>query len=323
MRFALSRVLIAGALALSGCALPDAAGDCPPMPVLEYALEHTRVTLQPNIDSEGLPRLHRSASCLPPENTVTWLGHASFIVRLSGKVLLLDPLLVKQLYGDLPSGQRRVPFPAFLDHLDRLDAILISHGHSDHVNGRTLRSLNTRFPDTPVLVPSALMPLMADLGVSAVVPVEQYAPFELDGLRLTAVPVRHETKPLGLDLRREKMPSGWVIEAGSRQVYFAGDTAYGDHGRETRERLGASSIALVPIGNYEPECVACGAHGSPEDAAHLVRDLGATVAIGHHWGTYTWGIEVPSEVRRRFLATARPGFRPLIVDLGEPIAIPN
>jgi len=323
MHLAVSRVLFVCVFAVSGCAVPAPIDECEPIPVLEYAVEHVGVTLNPNTDKAGLPRLHATPEQLPPDNTATWLGHASFLVRISGRVLLLDPLFVKDLYVGLPSGRRRVPFPPVIDHLDRVDAILISHGHSDHADGRTLRALNAQYPDTPILVPSELMPLMADLGVSAVVPLQHFAPLELNGVRLTAVPVRHETKPLGLDFRREKMPSAWVIEAGARQVYFAGDTAYGDHARDTRARLGPTSLALLPIGNYEPECVACGAHETPEDAARLARDLGARVAIGHHWGTYTWGIEAPAEVRRRFEATAQAGFRPLIVDIGEPVAIPR
>jgi L-ascorbate metabolism protein UlaG (beta-lactamase superfamily) len=251
---------------------------------------------------------------------VTWVGHSTALVRMGGKWIMTDPVLMPSIgVGPLSIARLSPPRPVLAD-LPRIDVILISHGDYDHLDLRTLRRLVVRNPDVLILVPEGNARLLAPLHARNVIEMGWYESRTWQGLGFEAVPAIH-------GLRRPPEPrdsahwAGWIIRAGSRSVYFAGDTGFGPVFSDTRRRSGPVDFALVPIGAYEPRRLEAPFHVSPEEAAEIGRILGARVAIGIHWGTFPLGEEAPTEQRRRFLAASGRGMETLAPRVGETIVL--
>ncbi len=103
--------------------------------------------------------------------------------------------------------------------------------------------------------------------------------------------------------------AGWILEAGSTRVYFAGDTGFGSVFADIRRRSGPVDVALVPIGAWSPRRFEEPFHVSPAQALEIAGILGAHAAVGIHWGTFPLSEEAPVEQRRRFLTAATMTFR--------------
>jgi L-ascorbate metabolism protein UlaG (beta-lactamase superfamily) len=238
-------------------------------------------------------------------DSLTWLGHAAFLIRLDGKNILIDPYL-----GDYASpinglGPRRYAGPALtVDQLPPIDTLLISHNHYDHLDLRTLSRLPGK--DTmQVIAPRRLGTLLRETGFSRVTEVSWGDSLASAGVRITSVPAIHFSSR-GLFDRDETLWSGYVIESLHQRVYFAGDTAYHPTVfKRLRESFGPIDLALVPIGAYAPRALMAAVHVDPEEAAALARDMGARTAVAMHWGTVVLSQEPPFEPPRRFRAAGR------------------
>jgi L-ascorbate metabolism protein UlaG (beta-lactamase superfamily) len=98
-------------------------------------------------------------------------------------------------------------------------------------------------------------------------------------------PAQHFSRR-GVFDRLRTLWGGFVLTAGARQVFFAGDSAYGDHFQEIRRRRGPIDLALLPIGAYEPRWLMQAAHMNPEEAVRAHLDLAPRRSIGMHFGTF-------------------------------------
>ena len=120
-------------------------------------------------------------------------------------------------------------------------------------------------------------------------------------LEITALPAYHETSRMGFDAH-QTLALGWSIRrlGGGPSIYFAGDTAYGPVFKQIRQNFGAHEFVFVPIGAYEPREEVRHVHASPEEAAKIAAELGASTAIGMHWGTFPLSDEPVMEPAERF-----------------------
>ena len=237
------------------------------------------------------------------QDSVTWLGHASFLIRIGGRTLLTDPYLTERA-SPLPwFGPRRLAGPSLAaGQLPPIDVLLLSHNHYDHLDLRALAQLG----DTSAV--RAVMPLR----VSRYVERHRYAEtIELDwlqtaqvaGVAITALPAIHFSKR-GLFDRNASLWCGFMLEAGGRRILFTGDTAYGPVFAETAAKLAPPHLALVPIGAYEPRNLMRGSHCTPEEGVSIGREFGARRLCGMHWGTIQLTDEDPFEPPGRFRAAA-------------------
>jgi L-ascorbate metabolism protein UlaG (beta-lactamase superfamily) len=215
---------------------------------------------------------------------ITYVGHATTLIELDGAVMLTDPLL-----RDRIGHVRRIVPPAAA--LPRLDAILISHAHRDHLDLPSLRRLPEQ---VRVYAPPAAAAVVRRAGrpVQALLPGDRVRIGEVEVL---AVPARHDGRrvPVGSDRRA----IGFVI-SGSASVYFAGDTDLFAGMRE----LAGMDTALLPVWGWGPK-VGPG-HMDPERAARAAALLAPRTAIPIHWGTYAspgaWWREDPELPARDF-----------------------
>ncbi len=201
---------------------------------------------------------------------VTWGGHSTVLVELAGARLLTDPVLRSRVahlrrHGEQPS----------LDLAERLDAVLVSHMHYDHLDLPSLRGIPG---EVAAFAPQGAGALLRRAGFAAVSELRPGESAEVAGVTVTAVPAAHDPRRRPLGPRAE--PVGFVMEAGAR-VYFAGDTDL----FEGMSEIGPVDLALLPVAGWGPE-LGSGGHLDPESAARAAALIRPRVAVPIHWGTF-------------------------------------
>ncbi len=233
--------------------------------------------------------------------SVTWIGHATTLIRIGGQWVLTDPVLGDTIGAGPVRLARLAPPRPMPSGLPPIDVIVISHADHDHLDLGSLRRLARRNPGTTVYVPRATADLVRRAGFSDVRELDWFATDRHGDLTVQAVPAIHGVRRPPYRLNAMSW-SGWILESGEDRLYFSGDTGYGSIFEEIRRRSGPVDVALVPIGAWSPRWFQEPFHVSPDQAAEIAATMGATTAIGIHWGTFPLSEEAPMEQRRRFLA---------------------
>lgn len=251
-----------------------------------------------------------------------WLGHASFLIDFNGVTVLTDPYLTDYA-SPVPSRstKRLVQSAIAIERLPKVDVILISHNHYDHLDTKALKALADRFPQAEVVVPLGLQPLCAKQGFSKITELDWYDETVVSELNITAVPAIHMSRR-GLTDMNKTLWCGFAIGHGSYNLYFAGDTAYGPIFKEVGHKLGPFDMGLVPIGAYQPRSLMRVVHTTPEEAIQIGEDIGARQLVGMHWGTIRLTTEPMMEPKTRFLQAESPLPR-CTLKIGETLALVN
>jgi N-acyl-phosphatidylethanolamine-hydrolysing phospholipase D len=236
-------------------------------------------------------------------DAVTWLGHASFLIRLGGRTILTDPFLTERASPFPWAGPRRIAGPGVMpSQLPPIDLLLLSHNHYDHLDLRALAQL--RDPGRiAVAMPLRMSRYLDTARYARAVELDWRQEAELAGIRVTALPAIHFSKR-GLFDRNASLWCGFMLEAGGRRILFTGDTAYGPVFKETAAQVALPDLALVPIGAYEPRPLMAGSHCTPEEGVAIGHEFGAKRLCGMHWGTILLTDEPAFEPPARFTAAA-------------------
>lgn len=227
----------------------------------------------------GLPQITAG------QTSVTWVGHASFVVRIGGLTVLTDPVWSRRIPGVAP---RLTPVGVEWDELPKIDAVVISHNHYDHLDAPTIARLPR---ETPILVPAKLARWFTRKGFSDVTELDWWEGHSIGPVRFDFVPAHHWSRRTFFDFCRT-LWGGWVLTAQSgARVYFAGDTAYGQWFTEIGSRFPGVDIALMPVGAYEPRWFMRPSHVDPTEAVRACLEVGARHMVPMHWGTFTLSAE--------------------------------
>ena len=254
-----------------------------------------------------------------PSPSLTWVGHATFVLRLGGKLIATDPIWSERLAGDQAA---RPPGVALAD-LPPLDVVTVSHNHYDHLDAPTIARIGA--------APLYVTPLGNGRWL------QQGRRRQHRRARLVAVAHRRrrrdhararaplvDARPVEPQRRlvgRLRLPQ----RRGSGVAYHSGDTALFDGFTEIGQRFGPIDWAMLPIGAYEPRWFMEPQHMNPEDAGEAFVRLGARRLCAMHWGTFKLTDEPLGEPPRRirkFFADRDLGDERLwIFDVGETRAL--
>jgi L-ascorbate metabolism protein UlaG (beta-lactamase superfamily) len=217
---------------------------------------------------------------------VTFVNHASSLIQTGKLNIITDPH-----YGDRSSplswaGPRRVHEPGIpYENLPKIDVVIISHDHYDHMNKETLVRLYNDFKPL-FLVGLGNDVHMKSFGITEkVTTVDWWDPIDLDGAKLTFVPVQHFSGR-GVFDHNTTLWGGFVMEIDDAKLFFAGDTGYGLHFKEIQERFGPMDLCMLPIGGYCPRSMMQTVHTDPEEAVLAHLDLKSKKSYGIHYKTF-------------------------------------
>ncbi len=259
------------------------------VPTLAEGLMETRSAAGAALAAAGNPSL-------------TWLGHASFLIRMDGRTILTDPYLARRAGPWVFGPPRFAPPPIPVEALPPIDLLVVSHNHYDHLDMETIRRLPDR-ARTTVVVPLGLTRYFARLGFARIVELDWWEAAALGPLTVTALPAVHFSRRGLFDLNRTLWAS-FAIEGRDAKLWFGGDSAHGPVFEEIGARAGPFDLALVGIGAYEPREIMKTAHATPEEGVAMARALRAVRAVGMHWGTVKLTPEDPFEAAPRFRQAA-------------------
>lgn len=233
-----------------------------------------------------------TAPALPDEFSVTWLGHASVLLRMDGQVILTDPHFSERASPVSWAGpRRRVPPPYQLENLPHVDVVVLSHNHYDHLDLPSLKALYAQAGGPPqLLAPAGLAPWLVEQGFSGARSLGWWESIELGPLHITGLPAHHGSGR-GLFDKNATHWGGWLIRSPHFSTYFAGDTGYSADFTEIGRRTGGMDLALIPVGAYQPRDFMADQHVDPTQAVQIFQDVRARLALGIHWSTFEMASE--------------------------------
>ena len=183
------------------------------------------------------------------------------------------------------------------EDLPSIDVVLISHNHYDHLDLAALRRLAARGEST-FIVPVSVARLLRSEKIGPVHELDWGESLPLPGFTIHSVPALHFSSR-GIFDRNMTLWCGYVIECPERLVYFAGDTGFGRHFAQIREKFGSPHLALLPIGAYEPRWFMSPVHMAPDEAVRAHEVLAARTSLAIHHGTFQLadeGLDTPREL---------------------------
>ena len=264
----------------------------------------------PTQNAARVPRVGLDPQALrrppPGEASVTWIGHSTMLWQVGGLNILTDPQFSRRASPVQWAGpEREVPLPVQLDELPRIDVVLVSHNHYDHLDLATVQALAAQPGGSPLfVVPLGLDRWLQDVGVSRTRRLDWWDSLELAApagrAQLHLVPAQHWSGRTLWD-RNATLWGGFVLEvwpAGPSQpaaagaegpplrLYYSGDTGYSADFAEIGERFGPFDFAQIPVGCYLPRWFMRRQHVNEEEALRIHRDVKSRFSVGVHWGTF-------------------------------------
>jgi N-acyl-phosphatidylethanolamine-hydrolysing phospholipase D len=243
------------------------------------------------------------------ENTVTWIGHSTVLLQLGALNVLTDPVFSKRASPLTWWGPKRRTEPGLMiSELPKIDLIVISHDHYDHLDEASVRQLIAR-DDPQFVVPLGIDVLLREWGAHNVVGLDWWQVTHVmsptTGLDVTLVPAQHWGRR-GLFDRNQRLWGGFVIDALDFKAYFAGDTGYdGALFKQIGEQYGPFDISLIPIGSYDPRDFLEPQHVDPVQAVQIHKDVRSAQSIAVHWGTFDLSLEQIDAPRTALLAATK------------------
>jgi L-ascorbate metabolism protein UlaG (beta-lactamase superfamily) len=218
---------------------------------------------------------------------ITFINHSTFLIQVNGLNILTDPIYSKRASPFSWAGPKRLRLPGIkFEDLPRIDAVLISHNHYDHLDVPTIRTLfgghHPKF-----ITPLGVKAFFDNEKITGATDLDWWQNISLsDAVSVQAVPAQHFSGRGILD-RDATLWCGYVIKTSKGSIYFAGDSGYHESiFKEIGEKTGPLKVSLIPVGAYKPYWFMSPVHTSPEEAVKVHLDVKSQNSIGIHFGTF-------------------------------------
>ncbi len=250
--------------------------------VLKWKLTSKRIKWPHWIEDEAIPLSPITAD---DKSVCTWVGHACFLIQLKGMNILTDPVYAKRASPVQFAGPKRVRAAGIpFESLPKIDLVLVSHNHYDHLDLATLKKLHEK--DAPhFIVALGDKKLLVDNGISSVQEMDWWEETNFKETKIHFLPSQHWSAR-GLHDKCHSLWGGHMISQGDHKIYFGGDSGYSDHFLQIKNKIGTPDISLIPIGAYEPRWFMKDLHMNPDDAVKAHLDLGSKKSLAMHYGTF-------------------------------------
>ena len=252
---------------------------------------------------------------LPPKekDSITWLGHAGFLITLGGKRIIIDPALTS-----LFPVPRKAKAPITPEGLGEVDYTLISHGHRDHLDGATLRRLRTK----RILVPLGVKRIVERYNKTATTEAagwwQRYATEE--DIEIYLLPAYHWHARLVGD-KDKALWGSFLIRSGKKNVFFCGDTGHTEHFKDIHEHFKRMDACIMPTTYYKPDHIMAAEHMPIEDSVKAFDTLRGDIFIPMHYGTFglnNAGVgPTMEETKKHFKERKRKKGELRFLDIGE------
>jgi L-ascorbate metabolism protein UlaG (beta-lactamase superfamily) len=217
---------------------------------------------------------------------VTFINHATTLIQLEGLTILTDPVFSDYVgINSLLSVKRSQKAGMDFKDIPKVDLVLISHNHYDHLDLPSIKKIFKR--DNPLfIVPLKNGVFLKEIGIEKIVELDWWDFYVLNEKQtVTLTPAQHWSGR-GIFDRSKSLWGGFIIQHKNMKVFFAGDTGYASHFREIFHRFGAMDVSLLPIGCYKPRWFMKEQHMDPEEAVNAHIDLHSSYSIGIHFGSF-------------------------------------
>jgi L-ascorbate metabolism protein UlaG (beta-lactamase superfamily) len=233
---------------------------------------------------------------------VTWFGHSTVLLEIAGLRVLLDPVWSDRVSPIRGFGPKRFFDPPMaMNELPRVDVVVISHDHYDHLDHATIMDLAARGPR--FVAPLGVGARLRDWGVDGalITELDWWGETIIEDLRLVCTPARHFSGRGLLD-RNRTLWAGWALISDDKTIFFSGDSGFGPHFAEIGRRLGPFDLSLMEIGAYDSAWA--DVHMGPEQAVEAHRLVGGGLMLPIHWATFNLALHPWTEPGERVLAEA-------------------
>jgi L-ascorbate metabolism protein UlaG (beta-lactamase superfamily) len=245
----------------------------------------------------------------PTDLNVYWLGQAGFLVRSPKFSFLIDPYLSDRLAEKYRGGafphERLMAPPITVADAPRLDFVVCTHHHGDHLDPPTIHEIASKFPQVRFIVPAPCELELDGAGVKK----EQIILAEADreirlAETLTVLPLKAAHEKFEFDELGRHRFLGYLIQVEGALIYHSGDTVRYPGLVETLARQ-KPQLALLPVNGRRPELSEKGVAGNftLEEAVQLCLDAGIPTLIAHHFGMFAFNTIDPKLIDQSAVTT--------------------
>ena len=230
---------------------------------------------------------------------LTWAGHSTFLLQFKNTNILIDPHFSLRASPFSYVGPKRyMPSIFNKENLPKVDVVAISHNHYDHLDIKTLKIINKKFPEAMFLVPLGDKKLLLENNIQNVKEFDWWEDYKINGIKFAFTPVQHWSKRTFFDLNKS-LWGGWWIESSNFKFLHLGDTGYTKDFIDIKKTLGKPDLVAIPIGAYKPRDIMKYSHLNPDEALKTFVELEAKKAVAMHWGTFILSQEAVDEPIKR------------------------
>ncbi|MEK2690807.1 MBL fold metallo-hydrolase [Bdellovibrio sp. GT3] len=248
-----------------------------------------------------------------------WFGHSTILLNFEGKVVLIDPVLSTGT-GPLGFMMKRFQDPVVpLSSFPKIDMIVISHDHYDHLDMDSIRFFKDK--DVPFVVPLGVGAHLKSWGIAEnrIQELDWWQSAKLGDIEMIATPAQHFSGR-GIWNQNKSLWASWVVKSDRHRIFFSGDSGYDTHFKEIGQRLGPFDIAFVESGQYNEKWREV--HLLPDESVNAFKDLNAKRYFPIHWGMFSLAFHSWFEPLEKLSAAASAnGMKLVTPKIGEIVTV--